>query len=161
MKNGKYRETETWPHCDNKDQAVKDNKGMDMLSEDHIIIPTQGTTLNFSFHMRQSCERMPGEALLAHPHDAAKALPLEHQVKGRVDLWERHAVRDEFLQLQLLQEIIRSINEQFVRTMNTSVFWTFLYLQIAVSSIFGYLLHVHSDPKLQISTNQYCKIWTC
>lgn len=48
-------------------------------------------------------EQACNEALILHPHDAAQALPLEHQVERRVDLREGHAVRDELLQLQLLR----------------------------------------------------------
>ena len=40
-----------------------------------------------------------------HPHDAAQALPLEHEVERHVDLGEGHAVRDELFQLQLLPHV--------------------------------------------------------
>jgi hypothetical protein len=53
--------------------------------------------------MQHGCRsKACNEALVLHSHDAAQALPLEHQVERRVDLREGHAVRDELLQLQLL-----------------------------------------------------------
>lgn len=57
---------------------------------------------------KQACN----EALILHPHDAAQALPLEHQVERRVDLREGHAVCDELLQLQLLRHRRLLISQQ-------------------------------------------------
>ena len=56
----------------------------------------------FNFLVQQSSCNGRWKALVLHPHDAAQALTLEHQVEGRVDLRERHAVGDELLHLQLL-----------------------------------------------------------
>ena len=97
-------------------------------------------------------------ALVLHPHDAAQALPLEHQVEGRVDLRERHAVGDELLHLQLLHtgdshhKFDPSENMSHT-TMNTSGFHYFpLCLLVANSAVSWsyYLLHVHLDDVGQV-----------
>jgi len=94
------------------------------------------------------------EALILHPHDAAQALPLEHQVERRVDLGEGHAVCDELLQLQLLHRRL-IIDESGGICLKIQVFlFTSLQLKAvadpAIPWSLYYLLHVHLDDVGQV-----------
>ena len=46
-----------------------------------------------------------GTVVVVHPDDAADALPLGEQVERAVYLLETHLVRDELVQLQLLEKM--------------------------------------------------------
>jgi hypothetical protein len=95
----------------------------------------EGNAFNFSVLVQGSASA-EAQALLAHPHDAAQALALEHQVEGRVDLRERHTVRNELFQLQLLSKApqIDQSGNTLKTCLNTIMFRTPLLSRLPRSS---------------------------